>query len=483
VIFAGDAADRGATGSSKALKLVRGMLELGVGEVELALTGIVGRDGDPLVVMRLSLQTKTAGRWRERLEQDPSLATPSRRIGGKQTYRLTDGGGASAMGIGDVFEVAFVDDDLVIGNDTSAMREVLEPRVETSALATRRVLSADPQFQELRRRMNAPVGSLLAYGDWRRLGSRLRSHVAGASVQLLESSGLGAASAVMMTISPSADDDFAATLLLDFGEGGADRDIDGWFAATEPVAARKLLRELPRGGLGGMVLSVDLKAVAAASPRSSFLVWDLRGAFSDYGLDFERNVLDRLGDRGTAQLHFAPLPASAKQPAGAGAFAAVSPVFTLLAKNRKDAADLFGDLRRVVEKTDLGELVERRDGRGRRIDVLRLQGRDHDFQAFVCVHDETVLVTGDEGSLVQACDELRSNKPRGRKLAASTIQAIGGADVAGLFDIDLSPVFRHLGAAIDGVDLSGLPKRHVGYLDIDRNGARSVVRIRVLSSR
>ncbi|HEB51925.1 MAG TPA: hypothetical protein ENI87_01590, partial [bacterium] len=194
-----------------------------------------------------------------------------------------------------------VGNDLVVGNDGSAMREVLDPPRETSA-GGRRVLSSDPRFLSLRDAQEVPSGSLLAYGDWQRLGRRLQSHLSGVPASLIRSSGLGAARSVMLVLAP-ADDAFAATLLLGFGSPGLDEDgpeerdlggIDGWFAATKPVAARELLRELPTGGLGGMVLSVDLSAVAAHSPRSSHLVWDLRDAFHDFGLDFDRNVLERL---------------------------------------------------------------------------------------------------------------------------------------------------------------------------------------------
>ena len=80
----------------------------------------------------------------------------------------------------------------------------------------------------------------------------------GVPAQLLSGSGLGSARSIMMTIAPAKKGDFAATLLLDFdvdataggpSAGRADaRIIKGWFAATEPVAAKQLVRELPPSG-------------------------------------------------------------------------------------------------------------------------------------------------------------------------------------------------------------------------------------------
>jgi hypothetical protein len=227
------------------------------------------------------------------------------------------------------------------------------------------------------------------------------------------------------------------------------------------------------------------------------MVWDLREAFTDFGLDFDRNVLGRLGARGTVKLHFGPTNE------GASAFASVAPVYSLRAKNKKSAQDLFEDLRRVVVSTELGRII---DGRRSKPDLLELRGRKHAFSAFVVVHDDSLLLAHDQAALLQAHDDLRRNsKPRGRRdqVVGSAIETIGGEDVVGLFDLDLEPLFERIKAALPGVDLSGLPRQHIGYLDVaavaadggsdqqqrDQDGGAAaepvgtVVRICVLSSR
>lgn len=317
--------------------------------------------------------------------------------------------------------------------------------------------------------------------------------MSGAHAELLASSGLGSARSVMMTLAPAKaarkdGDAFAATLLLDFefdaandrgGKRGKRGGIDGWFAATQPVAAKQLLKELPRTGLGGLVLSVDLRAVASHSPRTSHLYWDLREAFRHFGLDFERNVLSRLASRGTVQLHFAA-------DAADGAFAAVSPVYAVRAKNRRTAQDLFTDLRRVVEDNRIGRLVEVGEGKPK-LSVLEPTGRRGAFTAYVMRHDDSLLLTRRQQTLEQLHEELQKSRPRSRRdqLAGSVVKSIGGESVAGLFDLDLGPLFERIQSMLGetGVDLSSLPKRHIGYLDTDRSDDGAVVRVRLLSSR
>jgi hypothetical protein len=518
-IFGGDDDAAAQSSSRQSLSLVRSMLRRGASELELAMTGIVARKGQPLLVLRARLRRDAANALRLSLEGAASVAVPSRKLGGHQTYTMPSSSSTRRRGAGDIVEIALVGNDLVVANDSSAMREVLVPLPnQTGVEPTRKVLSADPRFNALRKRLDVPAGSLLAYGDWQRLGRRLESYLGGVPAQLLSSSGLGSARAVMMTLAP-AKQDFAATLLLDF-EFGSDRSsngrskngrsktgIDGWFAATEPVSAKTLLRELPRSGLGGMVLSVDLAAVASSCSRSACMVWDLRDAYSTFGLSYERNVLARLASRGTVQLHFDPAgnsgpagtdPAST-DPAGtdpvatgeaqAGgdiAVASISPVYSVRAKSRTAAEDLFSDMRRVITKTEFGEFLTVKDAKGKRLtDVIHLHGKKGQLSAYVCVSDDTILLAEDQDTLVQVHQELRRNKPRSRRdqRAGKAIKAIGGDRVAGLFDLDLEPLFQRITSALHGVDLASLPKRHIGYLDTDSQVGGAVVRIRVLSSK
>lgn len=484
VLFRGEASagDRDEGGSSRALSMVRGMLRRGAGEIELALTGIVGRSGTPLLILRARLEHDQADRLRLVFRESDALAEPNRELGGHQTYTLR---GGRDSGPGQTVEMALVGDDFVVGNDARAMREVLEPLAGgTSAGGARQVLSQSPAFLRLRERLDLPSGSLLAFSDWQRLGKRLQSSMSGAHAELLASSGLNSARSLMASIVPEArrDGDFSASLLLDFefdsGSAGG-REIDGWFSSTEPVAAKELLRELPRAGLGGLVVSVDLRAVASHSRKTSHLYWDLRDAFRNFGLDFERNVLSRLASRGTVQLHLSE--------DGAGD-ASVAPIYSVRAKSRSKAQDLFADIRRVVEDNGIGELLEAGAQRSRRArGMLKLWGRDRALAAYVAVHDDALLFANRREALEQLLGELGQKGGRGRRDASvgKAVRSIGGEQVAGLFDLDLGPVFSHLAAALGGedVDFSSLPRRHTGYLATEPSESGAVVRVRLLSSR
>ena len=213
VLFRGEASagDRDEGGSSRALSMVRGMLRRGAGEIELALTGIVGRSGTPLLILRARLEHDQADRLRLVFRESDALAEPNRELGGHQTYTLR---GGRDSGPGQTVEMALVGDDFVVGNDARAMREVLEPLAGgTSAGGARQVLSQSPAFLRLRERLDLPSGSLLAFSDWQRLGKRLQSSMSGAHAELLASSGLSSARSLMASIVPEArrDGDFSAS--------------------------------------------------------------------------------------------------------------------------------------------------------------------------------------------------------------------------------------------------------------------------------
>jgi hypothetical protein len=480
--------------SSTALALVRGVLARTTGGLEIVLTGVLPNAGQPLLLLRARLQSPEVERLHAVLAGG-ELAAPDRRIGGQQTYRLRGGAGAGEPGPGERVELALVGSDLVVGNDGSAMEELLTPVPPvTSASPTRAVLSADPGFRALRQQLPSAPGSLWVYTDWRRLGARIEADLDGVPGALLASSGLGQASAVMASLS-SAQGGLAATLLLEFDESvvGPGRDgarpgrpaaigVDGWLAAVRPVPAKSLLGELPAGGLGGLVLSVDLAAIAQSSHQGKHLLHDLEHAFDSYGLDFQRNVVDRLGARGTVQF----------QIAGAGA-REIASVYSLRARSRKAAGELFADLRRVCEAEQLGRMVTWKDAKDparRTTELLQIDGHRHGMVIGVAVLDDALLVGADVESLGIFVDDARKGpKSRGKRdqAVASAVQSIGGEEIAGLFDVDLQPWFEQLAAAFAAAgvkpDLSALPKRHLGYLDVQRGARQSVVRIRVLSSR
>jgi hypothetical protein len=504
LLTGGDAA---ASGAARAMELVLGLLSRSTGELELVLTGVVPGAGQPLLVLRARLQRGQADNLQLALDGE-DLAAPMRRVGGRQTFKLRSA--SPAAGPGQEVELALVGADLLVGNDTRAITEVLDPPPPTTAATQRRaVLTADERFQAMRQRLPVGPGALWIYGDWQRLGQRLAESLEGVPGWLLGSSGLGDANAVMASVAGERAD-LAATLLLGFAPPAPeaqkrrgpripsrrglserrDGPFRGWFDAVELVAARTLQADLPAGGFGGIVLSVDLAEIAARSHGGGRLLHDLHHAFGEYGLDLERNVLGRLGSRGTVQLQVGPGEGSGR----------VAAIYSMRTKNKKAAADLFADLRRVAEPAGLGKVIalEGRDpGRERRaVELLRLRAAtpperdvppDAGGPMFVAAHEDALLFADDADTLAGHVDELRrGGKPRARR-GDHAIAAIAGENVAGLFDLDLQPLFERLTSALTGaatkLDLSSLPRRHVGYLDLQHHGDDTIVRVRVLSSR
>lgn len=473
-------------GGKQALALVRGLLTRSVGELEIALTGVVPDRGQPLLVLRVRLQERESKRLQQVLDTG-ELATPGRRFGARQAYRLR---GVDARDeLGHEVELALVGDDLLVGNDSLSFATLLQPSsaTVTTGPVVATGLAADPRYQALRTQANAGPGALHVYLDWPRLGRNLRSSLDGMPGALLRTSGLGAARSVLLTIDAQ-NSALAATLLLDVprDHDGAAPDplattLDGWFASVRPLVGKSLAGELPGGGLGGLVLSVDLAQMFTRTHGGEHLLHDLEHAYDDYGLDFQRNVVSRLGGHGTVQLHVVRSPDAAAE---------VHSVYALRTKSRAAAIDLFADLRRVAETTGLGKLVVARERRS--FDMLELQGRGPGvLSVFVAVGDDEILVASDADSVAAAVDERRSGgrlRVRRDQLVSQVIQVLGNDPVAGLFDVDLAPLFAQLAASFVGadgkpLDLSRLPKRHVGCVDVHRDTTNSIVRIRVLSSR
>lgn len=211
------------------------------------------------------------------------------------------------------------------------------------------------------------------------------------------------------------------------------------------------------------------------------MLHSVRHAFEEYGLDFERNVRSRLGATGTVQLLF--------REAKGGDAAGLVPAYTVRAKSRKAAADLFSDLRRSAEQHKLGRLLEGREARG--FEILELTSERHAGATYLMVADETLVVAFDTDALAQLHEEWkRAAKQRGKRDSQVTaaLAAIGGEQVTGLFDLDLAPWFERFARVLapaggaGGPDLSRLPKRHTGYLDLQPRDGGIVVRVCVLSS-
>lgn len=495
--------------AARAFRFVRGVLSRKCEQLELALTSVVPGAGTPLLMLRVQLPAAEAERLQGVLQQG-ELATPYRQLGAQQTFRLGDRGealqGSPAAGPGELLELALVGRDLLVGNDAFGMQELLAPPAPQTSALPRRVLSADPGFVAMQRRLPVPAGSLVAYADWQRVAPHVHESLSGLPGLLVGFSGLGGARRAMLALAPDAGA-FAMTLLLGF-EHPLDVDpigpatVDGWLAAAQRVGARQLANELPGGGFGGVVLAVDLADLASRTHRGDHILHDLRHSFDDYGLDFDRHVLGRLAGLGTVQLLL--------RDGQDGSSAEVVAVYAMRARNKTAAGDLWNDLRRAAEAHGVGRLVA---GKDRRMpDVLELRpayGVDERESPPVCVAvvEDTVLIAFDAATLQRVHDDYRrAARQRGRKdaVVAGAVQQIGAVPVSGLFDVDLRAVFERLAASFAAagagpIDLAGLPTRHVGYVALELDGSAdggavggagsgafdggSFVRVRVLSSR
>jgi hypothetical protein len=218
----------------------------------------------------------------------------------------------------------------------------------------------------------------------------------------------------------------------------------------------------------------------ARSHSGEHLLHDLEHAFDEYGLDFQRNVLSRLGAQGTVQLQLAR-----SERAGAE----LRSVYALRTKGRNAAVDLLGDVRRATEAAGIGRIVPMRE---RRIELVEIRSAGpHASVAYVAAHEDDLLLSSDAESLAAAIDDMRSAgraRTRRDQIVGNAVQALGSERVAGLFDVDLAPLFTQFANAVAAsggtrLDLSQQPKRHVGTLDVQRNDDGVIVRISVISSR
>jgi len=171
-------------------------------------------------------------------------------------------------------------------------------------------------------------------------------------------------------------------------------------------------------------------------------------------------------------------------------------VYAARAKSRKAAAELFDDLRRAAEQHGLGKVVASRAVASGAIgpEVLELRDRREGAPTYVAIHEDSVLLAFDAATITDVLDEYRRTaKSRSKRdaVVSGAVQSIGGDKVSGLFDLDLGPLFEHVaqhlaqrvgGAQGSKLDLSRIPHRHIGYLDLQPREDGVVLRICVLSS-
>ena len=122
--------------------------------------------------------------------------------------------------------------------------------------------------------------------------------------------------------------------------------------------------------------------------------------------------------------------------------------------------------------------------------MLELQARGRRTVMCVTPIDDLIVLAADPETLAAAIDELRMadrSRVRRDQAVASALQSIGSDRVAGLFDVDLTPLFERVASAFGGsaatLDLSQLPRRHIGCLELRPHDDGTTIRCSVLSSR
>jgi hypothetical protein len=235
---------------------------------------------------------------------------------------------------------------------------------------------------------------------------------------------------------------------------------------------------VPAGGLGGFSVALEpskmLRAPAASGGTSLDGLRALRaglvGRCSSVGLDLDRQFLTRLGKSCAVELH--EIPAIDR-----GASPRAGLVFSLQTAGRGPARRLFREVADAMKPVE-GVSLERGSRGADQLVVRTGGGRCH-----LAVLEDAFAVSLDGAAMSEALRAASSVSRRDRQRAQHEVDAaleqLGAADhkeVAGVFRIDLS----HLAGERASDDaISPLLRRHVGYLEMDRN----VLRIEILTER
>lgn len=467
-----------------ALRRLRDLLALSTGELELVLTGLLPRADAPALPLLLG-RVRLSADGRDRLEQalsDPAVAEPGRAVAGHRIFALKT---VSRRRPGSLFEVCLVGRDLLVTNHLSSIEAVLHASSPSGPQSgstgegdagSRRhpeSLSADPTFEALRERLDGGPGTALVHLDWRRLRERVLAGIGEGKVLLLQGTGLLSANHVGLGLR-AVEGALLTTIVVD-QPGGA----DGLFAVARPTPVRRLVQELPGHGLAAIAFAVEPQRLRELAPRrgggpgggrgrsgfgerttdragiGSFHA-NLVGGCRRFGLDFETQVVPRLGDRGTCRLVL--LDDGGRDTATALSFRA---------RSTRAARGLYEDVRDTLDRLPLG--VERR-GRGDR-ESLVVESPLGGGASLGVVGD--AIVVGLHPELVERISDLeRGTARRERSRALAATQSLLDR-LIDLRDLDASAAIGVLeadGAALD--QRVGGRGRHAGIVLLDADAIR-----------
>ncbi len=437
--------DAARSGQGTPIDQLRTLIEMSSGEFELAICEIFSaEDALPGMVCRLGLTEAQAAALRGALERG-TLTRPLRLLGKNQTHVMRSADPDSE----ELFEVALVGRDLLIGNQAASFAEVLLSSNTTSSVDVHPPMAADPGFRSLYQRVSAEPGSVVVSLSWDRLADDLemrlaRSKVDRAHLPILHALGVMCAERVVIGVE-SGPAGLEATVLLDQPDGPC-----GVFRAAQEEPIRKLVDKLPTTGSGGMVVAIDdakLPAVAkpgadSPSPRIGI---GIRGGFAAFGVGFDRSVLPKLG--GAVSMHLLPGAASANTEAGSNE-ECLRAVMSVPVRNRRDANALFGSLTSCLAGTVdrsspaaelvVDEVTERQ--------TLRLRERPGGSIGVV----DSAIVYAPDAAAIEQLAALESSKSRKRtrgirQRAQKHLKAQNLDRAVGVFRIAVQDV-EHFGA-------------------------------------
>lgn len=335
-------------GTTHALGQLRELASLSGGEVEFTLNGLVPR-GDqpalPLLLCRVELSADGATSLREALDGG-KLGTQGEEIAGHRTWLLAS---SSSGRPGATFELALVGRDLLVSNSRASLEEVLrrssESTARTTSGATDDSIARNAVFTAQRAQLGGSALGNVLHIDWRRFRERALARMSPAQTLALDALGFGSAEHVTLGLRVDAET-VSTTAIVDQPKGP-----DGLLAASAPSTPRKLLSDLPPLSLAAMTIAVDparLRALAGESEdvAGAHFGRGIAGGCRAFGLDFEEQLLPRLGGSGGVQL---VLLDDAGREQGVA--------FSIAARSAAAARSVLIELREGFER--------HRDGRGR----------------------------------------------------------------------------------------------------------------------
>lgn len=444
-----------------AVAVLRRFLSRTGAAMELALTDIRA-GGRPEMLFRGVLSDEDATTLGAALRRNGPDANAGS-IGGHPVYRLaTSSTGAGPQG-GSI-EAVLAGRELLVSNDRFALESVLDG--ETRSVSS---LAVNPVYQRLSGQLADEESEVSAFVDW----ARLRRLVSGQQRELLSWSGLRNASAVMAALR-SFDGGVATVALVDRGDDGAaaaDPESAGWLSLLKPMPPRVLARSFPRGGVFSVLLAADPERLAESGVGGGEFAM-LRRALTDgcggLGLSFDNQVLKRLAGTGALRMMMVPGERG------------LEPVWSLRARSRSAATDLFDDLRRAVVQAGLGERQRERGqperlllfGGGER-PVTGAGGPRGQHHPSVFGPAPLVVSTAAESLLFartqQAIDAAQAaGRKRGPDLLSTWTDAgfdRNATDVVGMLLLDVSSL-------LEPDELDGFPTHHVGAIRIDDDHVR-----------